>query len=126
MFWSVGGYFSARFTMTNGHNNVWHHPQTGVSPFKLSLSIHLRTLCPQWSPITHLVSITSVLFPIQRRGECPSRLRAAASRSPPMPSVCFQQFTNCPICKSFTAKSLQQCGECVGEQSVQHPQSGGR
>src|ERR1700746_2397183 len=23
-----GGYFPARFTMTNGHNNVWHSPQT--------------------------------------------------------------------------------------------------
>jgi hypothetical protein len=92
-----GGYFSAGFTMTNGHNNVWHNPQTGVSPFKVFLSIRFRTLCPQWSPLAHLISITSALFPIQWRGECPSRLRPATHRSRPTPSPFFSN-DSCVFC----------------------------
>src|SRR5690348_3831392 len=34
-------------------------------PSNLFLFIRFRTLCPQWSPLTHLLSITSALFSIQ-------------------------------------------------------------
>jgi hypothetical protein len=122
--------------MTNGRNNVWYNPQAGVSPFKLFLSMDLRTLCHNGRPLTHLLSITSALFPIQRRGECPfpaSSLAACSSRlprasrgasidrSPHATLFCFQSVTNCPICNPFVFITLQQWG---GYPSVQTCQNG--
>ena len=78
------------------------HPST-TNP---RLFIHFRTLCLQWRFATPFPSITSALFPIQRRGEGSVELLLAARHSPfhcPLASV----LPLLPIAISFVFIQIQ-------------------
>ena len=88
----------------------------GVSTRSISfLFMLLRTLFSNGAIATSFSSITSALFPVQRgMGVSSLTMLIGARSSPPAAFLCFQQLTNCPICKPFILITMQQWGGCGG------------
>src|SRR6266702_1344437 len=96
---------------------------TGVCASNPFISINFRILCTPWRFPTPFPSITSALFPIQRRGQGSAEFFSShSSLATSLPFgfcftlfayrhlVCFHKNTNCPFYTPFVLKTIQVAG----------------